>query len=89
MVILKGIQETDPKMSHRGIHQLVNSRNGEVVFWVDFVQFNKIHAHSPLPIFLFNHYCVGQPLEVEDLLNRSSPLQLIHLCPDYLSLVFG
>ena len=89
MVILKGIQETHLRMSHRGIHQLVNSRNGEGILWADFVQVCKIHAHLPLPVFLFNHYYVGQPFEVEDFLNCSSLLQLVHLYPEYLGVVFG
>ena len=74
MVSLKDIQETYPKMSYRGVHQLVNSKNGEGIPWADFVQVPKIHAHSPLPIFLFNHYCVNQPLRVENFLNSSSLL---------------
>ena len=47
------------RMSYRGIHQLVNSRNGERALWADFVQVHKIQTYSPLPVFLFNHYCVG------------------------------
>jgi len=66
MVALKGIQETHPRMSYRGVHQFVNSKNGEGVFWAGFVQVCKIHAHLPLSIFLFNHHYVGQPLEVKD-----------------------
>ena len=59
MVTLKGIQETHLRMSYRGIHQLVNSRNGEGVVWADFVQVCKIPTHSLLPIFLVDHYYVG------------------------------
>ena len=76
-------------MSHHGVHQLVNSRNREGVLWADFIQVRKIHTHSPLPVFLFNHYCIGQPLEVEDFLNSSNLLQLVHLYPDCLDVVFG
>ena len=89
MVTLKGIQETHPRMSHRGVHQLVNSRNGEGVSWVDFVQVSEIQAHSPFPIFLFNHYYVGQPLGIENLLDGSSLLQLVYHYPDYLDMIFG
>ena len=88
MVTLKGIQETHLRMSHHFVYQLVNSRNGEGVFWEDFVQVSEIHAHLPFPIFLFNHYCVGQPFGVENLLNGSSLLQLIHLCSDCLGVIF-
>ena len=88
MVTLKGIQETHPRMSHHGVHQLVNSRNKEGVFWADFVQVSEIHAHLPFPVFVFNHYYVSQPLEAENLLNGSSLLQLIHLCPDCLDVIF-
>ena len=66
MVVLKGIQETRSRMSYRGVHQFVNSKNGEGVFWAGFVQVRKIHAHLPLSIFLFNHHCVSQPLGVRD-----------------------
>ena len=89
MVTLKSIQEIHLMMSYRSIHQLVNSRNGEGVLWTDFVQVRKIHTHSPLPVFLFSHYYVGQPLGVENFLNSSSLLQLVHLYPDCLGMVFG
>ena len=74
MVPLKGIQETHPRMSHRGVHQLVNSKNREGVFWAGFVQVCKIHTHSPLLVFLLNHYRVSQPLRVNDFLNISNLL---------------
>ena len=51
MVTLKDIQETHPRMSHHSVHQLVNSRNKEGVFWADFIQVNEVHAHSPFPFF--------------------------------------
>ena len=39
--------------------------------------------------FFLNHYRVGQPLRVEDFLNSFGLLQLVHLCPNCLGVVFG
>ena len=61
----------------------------EGVFLTDFVQVSEIHAHSSFPIFLFNHYYVGQPLGVKNFFNGPSLLQLIYLCLDYLGVIFG
>jgi len=74
MATLKGIQETHPRMSYCGVHQLVNSRNGEGAFWTGFIQVSEVHAHSPFPNFLLNYYCVGQSLRIGNLLNGPSLL---------------
>ena len=59
MVPLEGVQETHPRVSYHGIHQLVNSKNGESVFWANFIQISEVHVDSLLPILLFNHHSVG------------------------------
>ena len=89
MVTLKGIQETHPRVSHHGILQMVNSKNGERVFWENFIQICKVHADLPLPILLLHHHSVGQPLEIEDLLNGSNLLQLVYLYPYRIGVIFG
>ena len=48
------------------------------VFWANFIQVSEVHADSPLPILLLNQHSVGQPLEIEDLINGSSLLQLVN-----------
>ena len=43
----------------------------------------------PLPIFLFYHHGVGQPLEVEHFLNSPYLLKLSHLVTNSIRMIFG
>ena len=89
MVTLEGVQKTYPRVSHRGIHQLVNSRDGKWVFWANSIQTSEVHADSPLPILLLNHHSVGQLFGIKDLLNGFSLFQLVYLYPYCLGVIFG
>ena len=89
MVTLEGVQKTHSRVSHHGIHQLVNSRDKKRVFWANSIQISEVHVDSPLPILLLNHHSVGQSLGIEDLLNGFSLFQLVYLYPYYLGVIFG
>ena len=55
-------------MSGSGINELVDLRKREAVLGQAFIEVGEVHADPPLPCFLFDHYCVGQPLRIVDLL---------------------
>ena len=82
MVPLKGIQKAHPGMAYSGIHQLVYLRYGKRVPRACFIQICKVHTHPPLPILLLHYHYIDQTLRVEDFLNSSRLLKLVHLLPN-------
>ncbi|KAI5323668.1 hypothetical protein L3X38_032740 [Prunus dulcis] len=67
-----GIHEAEQLITRCGIHELVNSRQWEVVFRACFVEVNVIDADSSFGLFLFRHQNnVGQPLRVGDLFDEA------------------
>ena len=76
-------------MTHYCIYQLVYLRKGEGILRIGFVQINKIHTHSPLPVFLFYYHSFGQPLGVEHFLNGPYLLKLSHFIPNSIKVIFG
>ena len=89
MVTLEGVQKTHSRVSHHGIHQLVNSRDGKGVFRANSIQINEVHTDSPLPILLLNHHSVSQSLGIKYLLNGFSLFQLVYLYYYCLVVIFG
>jgi hypothetical protein len=51
-------------MSCHQVYQLVDSGQGETVFWTSFIQIHKIHTHLPFAIGFLYHYHIGQPIRV-------------------------
>ena len=89
MVTLEGIEKIHPGVSHHGIHQLVNPRDGKGVLWANIIQINEVHTDTLLPILLLHHHSISQPLGIQDLLNGSSLFQLVYLYPYCLGVLYG
>ena len=51
-------------MASCGIHDEVDSRQRETIFWARFVDVSDVDAESPLTIRLFDKYDVGQPFRI-------------------------
>ncbi|KAI5324121.1 hypothetical protein L3X38_033194 [Prunus dulcis] len=70
MIARVGVHEAEQLIARSGIHELVNSRQWEVVFRACFIEVGVIDTDSPFALFLFRHQNnVGQPLRVGDLFN--------------------
>ena len=74
-------------MAYRCVHQLINSRHEEMVFWADFFQIRKIYTYTPLPTLLLYHHCICQSFKVEHLFNSPGPLKLHHLIFDGIKII--
>ena len=55
----EGIHKTEELMAGSGIHDEVDSRHRETVFWACFVDVNEVDAESPLAVHFFYKYDVG------------------------------
>ena len=51
-------------MAGSGIHDEVDSRQRETLFWACFVDVNKVDVESALAIHFFDKYDVGQPFRI-------------------------
>ena len=51
-------------MAGSGIHDEVDSRQRETVFWAYSVDVSEVDADSPLVVLFFDKYDVGQPLGI-------------------------
>ena len=58
-------------MAGCGIHDDVDSRQRETIFWARFVDVGEVDAESPLAVFFFDKYDVGQPFRIFHLSNCS------------------
>ena len=58
-------------MAGCGIHDEVDLRQRETVFWACSVDISEVDEESPLAIRFFDEYDVGQPLRVFHLSNCS------------------
>ena len=47
-----------------GIYDEVDPRQGETVFWAGSVDVGEVDAESPLAVFFFDQYDVGQPFRI-------------------------
>ena len=53
-----------------GVHDEVDPRQREIVLWACLVDFSEVDTESPLAIFFFDNYDVGQPLRILHLFDR-------------------
>ena len=60
----EGIHKTEKFMVGSGIHDEVDTRQRETVLWACFVDVNEVDAESPLVVFFFDKYDVGQPFRI-------------------------
>ena len=67
----EGIHETEEFMAGCGVYDEVYSRQRETVLWTCFVDVSEVDTESPLSIFFFDEYDVGQPLRILYLPDRS------------------
>ena len=88
MVSLKGIQKAHLRMTYNGIHQLVDPRHGEMVFWTCFVQICEVHTYPPLSILIFHHHNIGQLFKVKHFFNSPNLLNFHHLVFDIIRMIF-
>ena len=51
-------------MAGCGIYDEVNSRQRETIFWACSVDVSEVDAESPLFVFFFDKYDVGQPFRI-------------------------
>jgi hypothetical protein len=61
MVARETVEQRHYFTSCRRVDNLIYSWHGEIVFWVGFIETNKIYAHSLFSIFLQYHYDIGEP----------------------------
>ena len=59
VVPLESIQKAPLRMAYCCIHQLINLRHGERVFWTGLIQVCEINAYSPFSTFLLYYHCIG------------------------------
>ena len=78
----EGIQKTEEFMAGRGIHDEVDSRQRETIFWVRFVDVSEVDAKSPLAVCSFDKYDVGQPFRIFHLSNCSRLEEFFDLLVD-------
>ena len=67
----EGIHKTEEFMAGCGVHDEVNPWQREAVLWARFVDVSEVDTESPLAIFFFDEYDVGQPLRILYLPDRS------------------
>ena len=58
-------------MSGSGIHDEVDSRQRETIFWACSVDISEVDAESPLAVRFFDKYDVGRPLRIFHLFDCS------------------
>ena len=58
-------------MASSGIYDEVDSRQRETVLWARSVDVSEVDVESPLIVFFFNKYDVGQPFRIFHLPNCS------------------
>ena len=69
-------------MASSGIYDEVDSRQRETVLWARSVDVSEVDAESPLAVFFFDKYDVGQPLRVLHLPDRSCLEEFVDLLVD-------
>ena len=79
MVSLESIKETHSRVTYSCIHQLIYPRKGERIFRTGFVQVFEVYTYPPLPVLLFYHHGVGQPLRINNLIDSPCSLQFSYL----------
>lgn len=56
------IHEFEELITRRGIHKLIDLRQGEATFGACLIQVGKIYVHSPFSICLLYQHHIWQPL---------------------------
>ena len=64
VVTREGIHKTEKFMADSGIHDEVDTRQRETVLWACFVDVSEVDAESPLAVWFFDKYGVGQPFSI-------------------------
>ena len=67
----EAIHKTEEFMAGRGVHDEIYPRQREIVLWACFVDVSEVDTESPLAIFFFDEYDVGQKLKILYLPDRS------------------
>ena len=57
-------------MTSYRIRGLVNSKEWEAIFWASTLKVYKINAHPPFSIGLLHHDDIGEPLRIEDFIDK-------------------
>ena len=55
----EGIYKTEEFIVGSGIHDEVDSRQRETIFWACFIDVSEVDAESPLAVRFFDKYDVG------------------------------
>ena len=62
IVTREGIHERQKFIAHCCFYQSIDVWQRENILWTGLVQIGKVHADSPLPVFLFDNYRVSEPV---------------------------
>ena len=60
----EGIHKTEEFMAGCGIYDEVDPRQRETVLWARSIDVSEVDTESPLTVFFFDKYDVGQPLRI-------------------------
>ena len=78
----EGIHKIDEFMVGSCIHDEVDSLQRETVFWACFVDVSEVDAESPLAVFFFDKYDVGQLFRIFHLSDCSRLKEFVDLLVD-------
>ena len=70
-------------MAGSGIHDEVDSRQRETVFWAGSVDVSEVDVESPLTVRFFDKYDVGQPFGIFHLSDCSCLEEFVDLLVDH------
>ena len=60
----EGVYKTEEFMAGCGIYDEVDPRQRETVLWACSVDVSEVDVESPLAVYFFNKYDVGQPFRI-------------------------
>ena len=61
MIVGSGVYEGHAFVPGRGVNQLINLKEGKLIFGTSLIQVHEVHADTPLPTFLLCLDGVRQP----------------------------
>ena len=64
VVVGEGIHKTEEFMASRGVYDEVDPRKRKTVFWAHSVNVSEVDAKSPLAVYFFDKYDIGQPFRI-------------------------
>ena len=79
----EGVHKTEEFMASCGIYDEVDPRQRETVLWAHFVDVNEVDTESPLAVFFFEKYDVGQQLRIFHLFDCSCLEEFADLLVDH------